>query len=348
MAAACAGALFAATGWMVQYGGIMRTLSAVACATAAVVLYIAVRSTLRGYRPARFFLLAWSALLVFIALGALRNFALVPSNFFTVHGLHIGLALDIVLMSFALADRINSIKREKTAAQAEALATHAALLEATRASERDLERRIGERTAELNRVNDRLREDAREREMLMVQLREQEQQMRHMAQHDPLTGLPNRISMRQRLALAMELTKRNRKKLAVMLIDLDDFKQVNDSRGHVTGDHALAAIAGRLRTSVRGSDTVARYGGDEFIVLAGDLDRAEDATFIAEKIADMVGMPLPIDGVTEQIRCSIGISFYPDDAEDAEALIERADRAMYAAKAAKADEARRYAFFSSV
>jgi diguanylate cyclase (GGDEF)-like protein len=142
----------------------------------------------------------------------------------------------------------------------------------------------------------------------------------------------------------MELAKRNRKKLAVMMVDLDDFKRVNDSRGHVTGDHALAAIAGRLRLSVRGSDTVARYGGDEFIVLAGELDRAEDAAFIAEKIADMVGVPLPIDGVTEEIRCSIGISFYPDDAEDAESLIARADRAMYAAKAARG---RRYAFFSS-
>jgi two-component system, sensor histidine kinase LadS len=345
MAFAVAGVFFAATGWLVQYGTIMRTLSAVACASAAVVMYVAVRAMLRGYRPARFFLLAWSALLVFIALGALRNFALVPTHFLTVHGLHIGLALDVVLLSFALADRINTTKREKTAAQAEALANHAALLEATRASERDLERRIWERTAELNRMNDRLREEAREREMLMVQLREQEQQMRHMAQHDPLTGLPNRISMQQRLALAMELAKRNRKKLAVMLIDLDDFKHVNDTRGHVTGDHALAAIAGRLRTSVRGSDTVARYGGDEFIVLAGDLDRAEDATFIAEKIADMVGLPLSIDGVTEHVSCSIGISFYPDDAEDPEALIERADRAMYAAKAAKGQ---RYAFFSSV
>ena len=345
MAFAVAGVFFAATGWVVQYGTIMRMLSAVACASAAVVLYVAVRAMLRGYRPARFFLLAWSALLVFIALGALRNFALVPTHFLTVHGLHIGLALDVVLLSFALADRINTTKREKTVAQAEVFANHAALLEATRASERDLERRIGERTAELNRMNDRLREEAREREMLMVQLREQEQQMRHMAQHDPLTGLPNRISMQQRLALAMELAKRNRKKLAVMLIDLDDFKHVNDSRGHVTGDHALVAVAGRLRTSVRGSDTVARYGGDEFIVLAGDLDRAEDATFIAEKIADMVGLPLSIDGVTEHVSCSIGISFYPDDAEDQEALIERADRAMYAAKAAKGQ---RYAFFSSV
>jgi diguanylate cyclase (GGDEF)-like protein len=343
MALAAVGVFFAATGLLVPYGTIMRTLSAVACATAGIVLYGAVRAVLDGYRPARFFLLAWSALLVFIALGALRNFAIVPTHFLTVNGLHIGFALDVVLLSFALADRISTVKREKEAAQAEAIATHAALLEATRANERELEARIAERTGELNRVNERLREEAREREQLMGQLQAQEQQMRHMAQHDPLTGLPNRLSMQQRLALAMELAKRNRKKLAVMMVDLDGFKRLNDTRGHISGDHALAQIAGRLRTSVRGSDTVARYGGDEFVVLAGELDRAEDVSNIAEKIADMVSLPLSIDGVTEKISCSIGISIFPDHAEDAEGLIERADRAMYAAKAAKN---LRYAFFS--
>jgi len=164
-----------------------------------------------------------------------------------------------------------------------------------------------------------------------------------MAQHDPLTGLPNRASMQQRLALAIEFARRNRKKLAVMLVDLNDFKRINDDRGHPVGDHVLTAVAGRLRSSVRGSDTVARYGGDEFVVLAGELDRAEDAGHIAEKISDMVSVPLAVDGTIEKIGCSIGISLFPDDAENAEALIERADRAMYAAKAAKS---RRYAYFS--
>jgi diguanylate cyclase (GGDEF)-like protein len=343
MALAAGGVFFAVTGWLVPYGTIMRTLSALACAAAGIVLYASVRAMLDGYRPARFFLLAWSALLVFVTLGALRNFAIVPSHFLTVNGLHIGLALDVVLLSFALADRINAVKHEKDAARGEAIGSHAALLEATRMHERELEARIAERTGELNRVNERLREEAREREQLMAQLQSQEQQMRHMAQHDPLTGLPNRLSMQQRLALAMEIAKRNRKKLAVMMVDLDGFKRLNDTRGHRSGDHVLAQIAGRLRTSVRGSDTVARYGGDEFVVLAGELDRAEDVGNIAEKIADMVSLPLSIDGVTENIGCSIGISIFPDHAEDAEGLIERADRAMYAAKAAKNV---RYAFFS--
>ena len=329
MALAAAGVFFSATGLLVPYGTIMRTLSALACATAGIVLYVAVRAVLDGYRPARFFLLAWSALLVFIALGALRNFAIVPTHFLTVNGLHVGLALDVVLLSFALADRIGTAKHEKEAAQAEALASRTALLESTLAHERELERRIAERTAELNRANE--------------QLRDQEQHLRHLAQHDPLTGLPNRLSMQQRLALAMEFAKRNRKKLAVMMVDLDGFKRLNDTRGHRSGDHVLTQIAARLRTSVRGSDTVARYGGDEFVVLAGELDRAEDIANIAEKIADMVSLPVSIDGATEKIGCSIGISIYPDHAEDAEGLIERADRAMYAAKSARSP---RYVLFS--
>lgn len=299
MALAAVGVFLAATDLLVPYGVILRSLSVVACATAGIVLYVSVRAMLAGYRPARFFLIAWSALLVFIALGALRNFALVPTHFLTVNGLHIGLALDILLLSFALADRINTLKRATASAQAK----------------------------------------MREREHVVEQLR-------HMAQHDPLTGLPNRISMQQRLALAIEFAKRNRKKLAVMMVDLDDFKRINDGRGHPVGDHVLVAIAGRLRSSVRGSDTVARYGGDEFVVLAGELDRAQDAGYIAEKIADMVSVPLAVDGAVEKVGCSIGISLYPDDSELPELLIERADRAMYAAKTAKTATKRRYAYFN--
>ncbi|MBI3372489.1 MAG: GGDEF domain-containing protein [Betaproteobacteria bacterium] len=339
-------AFSAATGWVLSYGAILRALSVVSAVTATLVLYISVREVLRGDRPTRFFLLAWVALLVSIAVGASRNFALVPTNFFTVYGLHIGLALDVVLLSFGLADRIGIIKHEKLAAQAEALATHRALLEATRENERELERRIGERTAEINRVNEKLREEALEREGMVARLREQEERMRFMAQHDALTGLPNRYSMQERLSLALELAKRNRKHVAVMLVDLDDFKAVNDTRGHAAGDQVLIAVANRLRSSVRGSDTVARIGGDEFVVLAGELDRADGAGMIAEKIADMVQLPIAVQGGAPwSISCSIGISVFPQDAQTSAELLAQADRAMYAAKAAKD---RRIAYYAEV
>jgi len=331
----------AALGWPLDYGGVLRTISVLGFATAAIATVVAVRAMLRGFRPARFFLLAWAALLVFIAIGALRNFALMPTNFVGIYGLHIGFALDVLLLSFALGDRINGLRRERTAAQAEALDAQRRLLAATRESERMLEDRIVDRTAELNRVNERLLAEAHERESLMQLLRHQEEHLRFMAQHDPLTGLPNRLSMQQRLSLAMELAKRNRKKVAVMLVDLDGFKAINDTRGHRAGDQALVQLAARLRTSVRGSDTVARYGGDEFVILAGELDRGEDAGMIAEKVTDMVQVPLALEGGPVRVSCSIGISVFPDDGEDADQLIALADRAMYATRSGGAQ---RYAF----
>ncbi len=336
------GTLIAVVGEAEHYSWVMRVLSVVATAAGVAILTVAARQLAHGYRAARFFLLAWSALVLFVALVVLRNFALLPTHFLTVYGLHIGLALDVVLLSLALADRIRVHERESALAQRRALGHQRALLETTQANERELEAHIRERTRELNRVNERLREEAREREALMHQLREREEHLRFMAQHDPLTGLPNRISLQQRLELALDLAKRNRKKVAVMMVDLDDFKKLNDARGHLVGDQALAAVAARLRTSVRASDTVARYGGDEFVVLAGDLDRIDDARMIAEKIADMVNVPLALEGGLARIACSIGISVYPDDAADGEALIDRADKAMYSAKSVRG---RRYAFY---
>ncbi len=343
-AAGFALALCSATGWLLTYGEVLRTISVLGFLAAALSIFVAVRALLDGYRPARYFLLAWAALLAFILFGALRNFALVPTNFITIYGLHFGFALDVLLLSFALGDRINTLRRERAAAHAESLETQQQLLEATRENERELATRIALRTAELNRANERLRGEAGERELLMEQLRVQEEHLRFMAQHDPLTGLPNRTSMQQRLTLALELAKRNRKKVAVMMVDLNDFKRINDTRGHPVGDQALVQLAARLRTSVRGSDTVARYGGDEFIILAGELDRAEDVGMVAEKVADMISVPLSLAGGVTQVSCSIGISVFPDDAEGGDELIALADKAMYASKAEKG---KRYAFYGA-
>jgi diguanylate cyclase (GGDEF)-like protein len=344
IAAGFALAVSGATGWPLSYGAALRTVSVLGFGIAALSIFVAVRALLDGYRPARFFLLAWAGLLLFILVGALRNFALVPTNVLTIYGLHVGFALDVLLLSFALGDRINGLRRERAQAHAEALEAQQLLLEATRENERELETRIAVRAAELNRANERLRDEAREREQLMEQLRKQEEHLRFMAQHDPLTGLPNRTSMQQRLALALELAKRNRKKVAVMMVDLDEFKRVNDTRGHPAGDQALVQLAARLRTSVRGSDTVARYGGDEFVILAGELDRVEDASMVAEKVADMISVPVALPGGPANVSCSIGISVYPDDAESGEELIALADKAMYSTKTGNG---KRYAFYGA-
>lgn len=154
----------------------------------------------------------------------------------------------------------------------------------------------------------------------------------HLAQHDDLTQLPNRALLNDRLHQAISLARRTGNAVAVMFLDLDHFKTVNDSLGHHIGDKLLQAVATRLSACVRDSDTVSRNGGDEFVVLlAGDSDKSS-AGLTAAKIRDAFKMPYLIEGQRVQITCSIGISLYPSDAGDAEALLKNADQAMYFAK----------------
>jgi diguanylate cyclase (GGDEF)-like protein/PAS domain S-box-containing protein len=156
--------------------------------------------------------------------------------------------------------------------------------------------------------------------------------MAHLAQHDFLTNLPNRVLLRDRINQAILHAERSGTSVAVLFLDLDNFKHVNDSLGHGIGDRLLESVAQRLCACVRGSDTVCRQGGDEFIVLVPESRRAEDATLTAEKIIAALTEPHRIDNHELHVTTSIGISIYPDDGIDAETLIRNADTAMYQAK----------------
>jgi diguanylate cyclase (GGDEF)-like protein/PAS domain S-box-containing protein len=156
--------------------------------------------------------------------------------------------------------------------------------------------------------------------------------MLHLAQHDTLTDLPNRILFSSRLTEAIAAAYRYRRKLAVLFLDLDRFKHINDSLGHVIADRVLQSVASRLQACVRASDTVARQGGDEFVILLSEVARAQDAAVSAEKILQSVGSLHRIDGHDLHLTASIGIVTYPDDGTEAEALIKHADFAMYHAK----------------
>lgn len=324
IAAFCA--FCSATGWWLTYSQVLPAVSLLAIVSAPLSLIVALRGALGGYRPARFFLLAWAVLLVFVVVAALRNFALVPTNFVTLNGLHIGFVFDVLLLSFALGDRINLLRREKLSAQT-------ALLEDAQRHERELEGRVERRTMEIEQANRTLLRDAVEREALVRRLSESETRMRHLAQHDALTGLPNRLSLQERFGLASEFAKRQEHKVAVLLLDLDRFKELNDARGHAAGDEALIALSTLLRTTVRGSDTVARLGGDEFVILASDLDTRDSVRPVIEKISDVVGIPVNAGGGAWTLSVSIGVAFYPDDAGTLDELLKLADAAMYADKA---------------
>ena len=158
------------------------------------------------------------------------------------------------------------------------------------------------------------------------------QQMTHSAQHDVLTNLPNRILLNDRITQTVSLARRQNRPFAVLFLDLDRFKYINDSLGHAIGDQLLQSVSNRLLSAVRGSDTVSRQGGDEFLILLSEIAHPEDAATSARKILHSLGAPHSISGHELNIDASIGVSIYPEDGADAEALIKNADTAMYHAK----------------
>jgi diguanylate cyclase (GGDEF)-like protein/PAS domain S-box-containing protein len=156
--------------------------------------------------------------------------------------------------------------------------------------------------------------------------------MSHQASHDPLTDLPNRLLLGDRLGRAIALARRQRHRLAVLFLDVDHFKHINDSLGHLLGDDLLRSIAREITMSVRSSDTVSRHGGDEFVVVLSELRHAEDAAIGAQKIMAALAKPHTLSDHDLHVTVSLGISVYPDDGEDAETLLKCADTALYHAK----------------
>ena len=170
-----------------------------------------------------------------------------------------------------------------------------------------------------------------------------DEKTRQLAYHDPLTVLPNRLAFNERLIQALSLSKRNEKQMALMLIDLDNFKNINDTLGHPIGDQLLVQVAERLSSCVRQSDMVARLGGDEFVIMLPEIDSPSDAAHVADKILNLVSKPYLINENELHTSPSIGICLYPDDATDEQDLIKKADVAMYHVKS---EGRRNYQFFN--
>ena len=175
----------------------------------------------------------------------------------------------------------------------------------------ELERAVAQRTAELE---------------------EAKAHAQHLADHDALTGLPNRRLLEDRLTQALALSYRNRKNTAVMFVDLDRFKNINDSLGHAVGDQLLREIASRLVKQLRVGDTICRIGGDEFVVVLPEVKRSSDVAHVAQKIIEQLSQPVTVEEREFVVTSSLGIAIYPDDGRDAETLIRNADAAMYHAK----------------
>ena len=212
-----------------------------------------------------------------------------------------------------------------------------------------IENKVQECAEDLSLVNQALQGEIQERQALENELadtKEREAAARHEAIHDPLTSLPNRVLFNDRLVHGLAQAARHGWTLAVMFIDLDNFKNINDIYGHAAGDFVLHTVATRLKNLMRADDTLSRHGGDEFLYLLLELKNAQAAAVIAEKIIRAIGEPcrMPINGndSSYQIKLSIGIAIFPKDGETADALVAGADKAMYQAKKTRSG----YAFAS--
>lgn len=197
---------------------------------------------------------------------------------------------------------------------------------------------IGRRTLLLN-ARQIEREVGKERIILLAieditERKKYEEKIQQMAFHDSLTGLPNRKLFSDRLGIVLAQAKRNKKKVGIVMLDLDNFKDVNDTLGHDVGDILLKAVAERLSGTLRKSDTVARFGGDEFVLIFPDMEVIEEAIQVVQKIIDRFHKPFLIDTHQLVVTTSIGIAVYPNDGMDEEILMKNADIAMYQAKQA--------------
>jgi diguanylate cyclase (GGDEF)-like protein len=179
--------------------------------------------------------------------------------------------------------------------------------------------------------------------IILTLLEEQMERSNFLAHHDELTGLPNRRMLLDRLEPAIERARRSGTKIGLLTIDLNDFKAVNDSYGHNAGDDLLRVVAGRFSDRLRSIDICARFGGDEFVVLADQLDARNDAECLARDLLETLEEPVELHDATTRAKASIGIAMFPEDGRDAEELLAFSDARMYAAKRGPTSQERRAA-----
>ena len=283
--------------------------------TALFLLGIGLVCAFKRQRSAYYFVFAFSAILVAVVLSHLRNLGMLPTNFYTTQLTQLGSALEMLLLSFALADRYNAMRRERMRAQEDALQAQGALVTSLQASEQMLELRVAERTAELLEAN---------------------QKLEALSMTDGLTGIANRRQFDTALAREWARAARLGQTLSLGLLDVDWFKPYNDHYGHQAGDVCLQRIAQVLSEHMgRTGDLVARYGGEEFVFIAPDTP-GEGALQMADKVCQaLAGLGLPHEkSALGRVTASIGVaSLRPQEGMPAQELLRAADSALYLAKA---------------
>ncbi|MFN3580895.1 MAG: 7TM diverse intracellular signaling domain-containing protein [Pseudomonas sp.] len=289
----------------------LQLMSATGLVTTLVLFFAGIICVAKRVPGARIFVLAWLMLLIGAMLLALRNFGLIPSNFLTINAMQIGSAMEMLLLSFGLAARFNEMKRLKEAAQQEALLAQQQVVRSLREHEKILEDKVTERTEALAQANVRLEQ---------------------LAMQDPLTSLANRTALARHMQQAMQRTQRRGELLALVLIDLDGFKSINDGMGHEAGDQVLVQVAKRLTDYAREADMVARLGGDEFILVSEGIADSDAALQMGQRLLDLLSLSFELHEGSVSLGASIGICLSNGIEPDTDNLMRYADQAMYQRK----------------
>lgn len=272
----------------------------------------------QGYFPALLYLFGYGLILGSISLALMRSTGIVQPATWNAYVFPLAVAAETILFSFALAYRIQTLKQEKAEAMLQADREKTARLAQMQASADELQEAVRLRTAELALANQ--------------QLSEREERLQHAAFHDPLTELPNRRYLIERAEMALADAQRREESVALMLVDLDHFKPINDRYGHDAGDLMLRTIGQRLREHMRANDMVARLGGDEFAVLVGGADARQHVEEVATRLLAELSRPVMYGANRLAVTISIGAAFYPQHALQFAGLYKSADEAMYRAK----------------
>ncbi|MGE8496526.1 MAG: diguanylate cyclase domain-containing protein [Pseudomonas sp.] len=272
----------------------------------------------QGFFPALLYLCGYGLVLGSIGILLLRTTGALQPSPLNAYVFPIAVAAESILFSFALAYRIQILKQEKSAALEQVDREKTARLAQAQANALDLQHSVAQRTAELAATNERLRQ--------------RESELEHAAFHDPLTELPNRRYLIERCESALADAERHQQSVALLLIDLDHFKPINDRYGHQAGDQMLQTLAQRLRHQVRAGDTVARLGGDEFAVLINGADAEQHGREVAERLLAELAQPVCYGAERLTVTISIGAALYPQHATSFSGLYKAADETLYKVK----------------
>lgn len=320
----------------VPYYILIKTLIFLACLIIGVSIYTSIFRWAQGYSPAKLFTVAWSSVLLGGVILALNKFNVIPRNFFTENAVQVGSAIEVILLSFALAERLTQEKRERYDAQFQALShERAARLAQSEALQFERQtREAQDRTLEIQRrANETLEEHVKER---TSELELANKKLAELSTTDGLTGVRNRRWFDEVLEREYNRARREKEYLCILMLDIDYFKNVNDTYGHQVGDEALRIVAGVLKNEVhRTTDVIARYGGEEFAVILSNTELS-GASLVAERIRKSIEeQAITVDDIAFSITVSIGVmGDVPsnNETDGANLWLKEADSALYMAK----------------